>query len=231
MIYLVVLISQFWMALFDLLIHIFRCCFTVPRQPRSCEISVNWSVPKNTQTQHTAGSWCILLYASQLVDDMPVIYRIMYVLAWRTVYALTRGLFWCLNTKITLEWAHKQFVHTLFYCLHVITNPSMKLKTRIFACHPRVSLARFTFCWWRHNRLAMTSQWPDNCDANTWQVISNSLDIDFIRDDINGRSCKNEWIIEFIIPLQWHNMSVMTFQIIGALVGFFVCLILCFIFQ
>ena len=39
--------------------------------------------------------------------------------------------------------------------------------------------------------MAMTSQWPDNCDANTWQVISNSLDIDFIHDDIHGRSCKN----------------------------------------
>ena len=46
------------------------------------------------------------------------IYRIMYVLEWRTVYAITRGLFFgvyfpsCtattkINTKITLEWAHK----------------------------------------------------------------------------------------------------------------------------
>ena len=66
----------------------------------------------------------------------------------------------------------------------------MTLKTRIYTHYPRVSLARFTFCWWRHNRLAMTSQWPDNCDANTWQVISNSLDIDFIHGDIHGRSCK-----------------------------------------
>ena len=98
-----------------------------------------------------------------------------------------------INTKITLEWAHKQFVtrvHTLFYFLHDITNPEMTLKTTIFAQHPRVSLARFTLCWWRHNRLVMTSQWPDNCDANTWQVISNSLDIDFIHGDIHGRSCK-----------------------------------------
>ena len=37
----------------------------------------------------------------------------------------------------------------------------------------------------------MTSQWPDNCDANTWQVISNSLDIDFIHGDIHDPSCKN----------------------------------------
>ena len=38
--------------------------------------------------------------------------------------------------------------------------------------------------------MAMTSQWPDKCDANTWQVTSNSLDIDFIHDDVHGRSCK-----------------------------------------
>ena len=98
-----------------------------------------------------------------------------------------------INTKITLEWAHKQFVtrvHTLFYFLHDIMNPKMTLKTRILTHHPPVSLARFTLCWWRHSRLAMTSQWPHNCDANTWQVISNSLDIDFIHCDIHGRSCK-----------------------------------------
>ena len=51
--------------------------------------------------------------------------KIMYVLLWRTVYALTLVLFWCLfpelrshRHKITLSWAHKQFatrVHSLFY--------------------------------------------------------------------------------------------------------------------
>ena len=118
----------------------------------------------------------------------------MYVLVWGAVYMLTRGLFWCLleiNTKITLKWVHKQFVtrvQTLFYFLHESING---FKTRIFTHHPRVSLARFTFCWWRHNLLAMMSQWPDNCDDNTWQVISNSLDIDFIHSDIQVQSCKN----------------------------------------
>ena len=44
----------------------------------------------------------------------------------------------------------------------------------------------------------MTSQWPDNCDANTWQVISNSLDIDFIHGDIHGRSCKKDmYLVEY----------------------------------
>ena len=56
----------------------------------------------------------------------------------------------------------------------------MTIKTMIFTHQPCVPLARFTFCWWRHNRLLMKSQWPDNCDTITWIVISNSLDIDFI---------------------------------------------------
>ena len=66
----------------------------------------------------------------------------------------------------------------------------MTIKTMIFTHHPRVSLARLWFCWWRHNQLLMTSQWPDNHDAITWIVISNSLDTDFIHGDIHGGSCK-----------------------------------------
>ena len=100
-----------------------------------------------------------------------------------------------INTKITLEWVHKQFVtrvHTLFYFLHNMTNPWMTLKRGSSHIIPVMCLTRFTLCWWRHNRLAMTSQWPDNCDANTWQVISNELDIDFIHGDIHGRSHKNK---------------------------------------
>ena len=62
---------------------------------------------------------------------------------------------------------------------------------------PRASLAQLTFCWWHHNRFLMTSQWPNDCYASTWKMISNSLDIDFIHRDIYGWS----WKI-----LQWrHN--------------------------
>ena len=66
----------------------------------------------------------------------------------------------------------------------------MTIKTTIFTHRLRVSLARFSFCWWRHNRLLMTSQWPDNCDTIMWIVISNSLDIDCIHGDIHGLLCK-----------------------------------------
>ena len=38
--------------------------------------------------------------------------------------------------------------------------------------------------------LQMTSQSPDNCDASTWKVISNSLDTGYIHGDIHGWSCK-----------------------------------------
>ena len=55
-----------------------------------------------------------------------------------------------------------------------------------------VSLPRFSFCWWRHNRLLMMSQWPDNCDTITWIVISNLVDIDFIHGNIHGQSCKKK---------------------------------------
>ena len=98
------------------------------------------------------------------------------------------------NNKTTLEWAQKQFVtwvHTLFYFLHDVINPSMTMKTTIFSHCPRVSLARFLFCWWRHNWLLMTSQWPDNCDAITWTVISNSLSMDFIHGNIHGCRVRN----------------------------------------
>ena len=83
----------------------------------------------------------------------------------------------------------------------------MTIKTTIFTHCPRVSLARCPFCRWRHNRSLMMSQWPDNCDAVTWKVISNSLDIDFIYGDIHGRTCKNVYLFIYSIYafiLQWH---------------------------
>ena len=99
-----------------------------------------------------------------------------------------------IDINIAVEWALKQFstrVHILFYFLHDITNPWMTIKMTIFAHCPRVSLAQFSFCWWFLNRFLMIPQWPDSCDAVTWIVMYNSLDIDFIPDDIHGRSCKN----------------------------------------
>ena len=63
-------------------------------------------------------------------------------------------------------------------------------KSTIFTHSPRVSFVWFLFCWWHHNRLLMTSQWPHNCDRITWVVIFNLLDINFIHSDIHSRSCR-----------------------------------------
>ena len=109
-----------------------------------------------------------------------------------------------INTKMTLEWAHKQFVtrvHTSFYFSHDIRNTQMTTKTTIFSHQHRVSLVLFTFYWWRHNWLLMTSQWPDNCDLITLLVIINSLDTDFILGDIHGRSCEIMWLIHPFLRL------------------------------
>ena len=127
----------------------------------------------------------------------------MYVLEWRIVSALTRGLFWCLfpelrsnegnkyqnNPRVSAETVrHESTYIILFLTRH---NESINdYKNDEFYTSSRVALARFSFCWWRHNRLLMTSQWPGNCDAITWIVISNSIDIDFIHGDIHDRSCK-----------------------------------------
>ena len=112
-------------------------------------------------------------------------------------------LFWCLFPELRSNEGYKHqnntrvsaytVRHKSTYIILFLTRQNeskMTLKPMIFTPHPRVSLARFTLCWWRHNRLPMTSQRPDICDTNMWQVISNSLDIDFIHGDIHGRSCK-----------------------------------------
>ena len=76
----------------------------------------------------------------------------------------------------------------------------MTIKITIFSHRPHVSLARFSFCWWHHNRLLMTSQWPHNCDRIMWIVISNSLDINFIHGDIHSRLCKKDRLLYGLKP-------------------------------
>ena len=106
-----------------------------------------------------------------------VVIYLLYMLECRTVYALARGLFWWLfiNTKITLEWVHKEFVtrvHILHF-LHDITNPWMTIKTAIFTHRPRVSLVAYSAqshylnqCWDIVNwTLGNTIQW--NFNQNT----------------------------------------------------------------
>ena len=128
----------------------------------------------------------------------------MYVLEWRTVSALTRGLFWCLlpklrciagnkhqnNTRVSAETVrHSSTYIILFLTWH--NEPINDDKNDdLYTSSPYLT-RRSLFCWWRHTRLPMTSQWPDNRGKwKKWKVILNSLDIDFIQGDSHGRSCK-----------------------------------------
>ena len=128
----------------------------------------------------------------------------MYVLDWRTVSAPMRGLFWCLFPELRCKKGNKYHnntgvspeivCHESTYIILFLTRQNGSIndnnKNTIFTHRLRVSLDRFSSCWWRHNRLVMTSQLLDNCDAITRIVRFISLDIDFIHSDIHGRSCK-----------------------------------------
>ena len=131
----------------------------------------------------------------------------VHVLEWRTVSALTRVLFWCLfpelrsnegnkhqnNTRVSDKTVRLESTYIILFLTRHNESINDDEKT-MFTHRPRVSLAQFSFCWWRHHRLLMTSQWPDNCDAVTWIMISTSLDIDFINGDIHDRSCKKRQV-------------------------------------
>ena len=91
------------------------------------------------------------------------------------VYFLSRATSREINTKITLDWAHKQFitkVHALFYYyLHDITYPKIMLKTRIFTHHPCVSLTRLTLMMSQSigDDVAMTRLlWPEHVTSDIY---------------------------------------------------------------
>ena len=120
--------------------------------------------------------------------------KIIYGFTWRIVYARMRGQFATreINTKITFASVHKQFVtiaHTLFFSLHDITNPQMPINTTIFTHRLRVSLVRFTFYWWHHNRLLTKSLM--HYASTSVRRTRDKRCLDFIHNHIHGRSCKN----------------------------------------
>ena len=102
-------------------------------------VTIVWSLWRHRQSivtssaEHKAsgtrdGVWRSSFLASFMEALCRVRNKIIYILLWQTVYALTR-VFFCvyfprccatreINTKITLSWAHKHFamrVQTLFY--------------------------------------------------------------------------------------------------------------------
>ena len=75
------------------------------------------------------------------------------------------------------------------------------MKTTVLTYRHHFSLALITFGKWRHSRLLITSQLPDNCDASTEKVISNSIDINFTRGNVHGRPWKKEKCFPFVLLL------------------------------
>ena len=87
-----------------------------------CDVTSNrfWRHHQNeNRASETRGRCVKLVVLYSFMDSLcRVRNKIMYVLSWRTVSALTRALFLVyIHTKITLSWALKRFVtrvHTLF---------------------------------------------------------------------------------------------------------------------
>ena len=75
------------------------------------------------------------------------------------------------------------------------------MTTMILTHRLHFSFALFTFCWWRHHWLLLTSQLPEYCDAthaSMWKIIFNSFDLDFVYSYSHGQTCKNNKIL-------WHS--------------------------
>ena len=126
----------------------------------------------------------------------------MYVLEWRTVYALTKGLFWCLfpelrsikgnkqhdSTRVSAQTVHHESTYiSLFLTRH---NESIKDDKNGDPHTSTPCLTRSVYILLMTSQsiaddVTMTEQlWRDRVNI----VISNSLDIDFIHSDIQRRS-------------------------------------------
>ena len=127
----------------------------------------------------------------------------MYIPAWRTVYALTRVLFWCLFPELRSNEGNKQQINTrvsaytvrhkstyiiLFLTWHneSINNAKNEDLHTSSPCLTRSLYVTLMTSQSIGDHVTMTRQlWREHVKA-----ISNSLDIDFIHGDIHGRSCK-----------------------------------------
>ena len=139
-------------------------------------------------------------------------------------------LFWCLfpelhsnegnkhqnNTRVSALTVRHKSTHIILFLTRHNESINDAKKEDLHTSSPCLTRSLYVLLMtsqMTHNRLAMTSQWPDNYDANTWQVISNSLDIDFIHYDIHGRSCKN------IIFVQWNAFGNDVYKIAAICLG------------
>ena len=120
----------------------------------------------------------------------------MYVLEWRTVNALTRGLFWCLfpelrsnkgdehqnNTQVS---AHT-LCHKSAYIILFLTWQKQSAnydKTMISHSLGLCSDDDVTINYWWHHKCIT---WCRNCDMSTCKVISNLLEYQFYSRPYSG---------------------------------------------
>ena len=109
-------------------------------------------------------------------------YRLMYGLEWRTVYALARGLFWCSNSRSCINSSSRESKHyVISYATYESLNDDENNDPHS-STHPVYVLLTTS------QSIADGVTITDNGDARTWNVISNSVDIDFVHGDIYGRS-------------------------------------------
>ena len=147
-----------------------------------------------------------IMKTNDLIESPLDIYRIMYALESQTVSVLTRGLFSCLfpellrnsgniyqnNTRVSAETVHHESTYINLSLARHNKSINDNKNNYLFTLSPCLSHLVFVLLMTSQSIADdVTSQWPYNCDAITWIVISNSLDIDFIYGDIHGESCKN----------------------------------------
>ena len=119
-----------------------------------CDVIANrlWRYRQDVKGATEIRRWCVkILVLASFMDSLCRVWnKVMYVLLWRTVYALTRGCYfgvyfprccanWEINTKITLSWAHKQF------STRVHTSSSMYLVSPLMP-KELISLVSYIYC-------------------------------------------------------------------------------------
>ena len=107
--------------------------------------------------------------------------------------AKQRGNYYQNNTRVSAETVRHESTYIIWFLTRHNESINDFENDELYTSSPCLTRSVFVLMT---SRLLMTSQWPDNYDAITWIVISNSLDIDFIHGDIHDRSCKklqNTW--------------------------------------
>ena len=96
----------------DIICHVFASQLS-----GHCDVIANrlWRHQQNVKRASKTRTWCVkILVLASFMDSLCLVRnKIMYVLLWRTVYALTRVLFWCLFPSLLRNSGKKHQNNTL----------------------------------------------------------------------------------------------------------------------